>query len=171
MQSFRSLLSHSTAITRAYLVHRAVGPTAATASPLPPYRALLRRTLILQTAADPIKINKLSDSDEGNYYFIFQFFFPNIETNNTSKWAGIVELKLDRVDAKNAINKEMLRGIKNALESMDGDSSAKVLLVSSASPRVFCAGADLKVLHYQTIFYYAYWSFYWSWLIVFYANN
>ena len=55
-------------------------------------------------------------------------------------------MKLDRAEAKNAISKEMLRGLQNAVESIDRDSSARIVLVSSAVPRVFCAGADLKVL-------------------------
>lgn len=54
-------------------------------------------------------------------------------------------MKLERAEAKNAISKEMLRGLQNAMVEIDGDSSAKVLLVSSSIPRVFCAGADLKV--------------------------
>lgn len=58
---------------------------------------------------------------------------------------GIVEVKLDRAEAKNAIGKEMLRGLQSVVELIDRDSSARVILISSAVPRVFCAGADLKV--------------------------
>ncbi|KAJ6851395.1 putative enoyl-CoA hydratase 2, mitochondrial [Iris pallida] len=82
---------------------------------------LFRRTLILQTFSEPVKLEKLSDSD-----------------------SGIVGLKLDRPEAKNAIGKEMLRGLRNAIDDIARDPSAKVLVLSSAVPRVFCAGADLK---------------------------
>lgn len=54
-------------------------------------------------------------------------------------------MKLDRPEAKNAIGKEMLKGLQRAVEFIDGDSSANVVMISSSVPRVFCAGADLKV--------------------------
>ncbi|KAI0489149.1 hypothetical protein KFK09_028991 [Dendrobium nobile] len=85
------------------------------------FRLFFCRTLILQTVPNVVKIEKLSDSD-----------------------SGIVDLKLERAEAKNAISKEMLRGLQNAIVEIDNDSSAKVVLVSSSIPRVFCAGADLK---------------------------
>lgn len=59
--------------------------------------------------------------------------------------SGIIELTLDRGEAKNAIGKEMLKGLQNALEVINGDTSANVVMVCSSVPRVFCAGADLKV--------------------------
>ncbi|XP_058104303.1 probable enoyl-CoA hydratase 2, mitochondrial isoform X3 [Magnolia sinica] len=80
------------------------------------------RNLLLQTASsDSVRMERLSDSD-----------------------SGIVEVKLDRPEAKNAIGKDMLRGLQNAFESLSRDSSANVLMISSSVPRVFCAGADLK---------------------------
>ncbi|XP_039121928.1 probable enoyl-CoA hydratase 2, mitochondrial [Dioscorea cayenensis subsp. rotundata] len=85
-------------------------------------RSLFRRTLIIQTTApEQVRVERLSDSD-----------------------SGIVELKLDRPEAKNAIGKEMLKGLQRAVEFIDGDSSANVVMISSSVPRVFCAGADLK---------------------------
>lgn len=60
--------------------------------------------------------------------------------------SGIVEVCLDRPGAKNAIGKDMLRGLQNAFEAVKEDASANVLMICSAVPRVFCAGADLKVL-------------------------
>lgn len=79
------------------------------------------RNLILQTVPESVKMEKLSESD-----------------------AGIIEVKLDRPEAKNAIGKDMLRGLQHTLESIEGDSTANVVMLSSAVPRVFCAGADLK---------------------------
>ncbi|CAM8933754.1 unnamed protein product [Rhodiola kirilowii] len=58
--------------------------------------------------------------------------------------AGIVEVRLDRPEAKNAIGKEMLRGFKHHLEMISKDASANVVLLRSWVPKVFCAGADLK---------------------------
>ncbi|KAI3840074.1 hypothetical protein MKX03_017275 [Papaver bracteatum] len=57
---------------------------------------------------------------------------------------GIVEVKLDRPEAKNAIGKDMLSGLRRSLEAINVDSSANVVMISSSVPRVFCAGADLK---------------------------
>lgn len=59
--------------------------------------------------------------------------------------AGIFEVNLDRPGTKNAIGKDMLRGLQYAFETVDKDHSAKVLMICSSVPRVFCAGADLKV--------------------------
>ena len=58
---------------------------------------------------------------------------------------GIVELRLERPEARNAIGKEMLKGLRSAMEKVEADPTANVLLVASSVPKVFCAGADLKV--------------------------
>ncbi|KAK1303635.1 Peroxisomal fatty acid beta-oxidation multifunctional protein MFP2 [Acorus calamus] len=80
------------------------------------------RALILQTVHEqPVRIERLSGSD-----------------------SGIVEVRLDRPGAKNAIGKEMLKGLKEAIEMISSDSSANVLMIQSSVPKVFCAGADLK---------------------------
>ncbi|KAJ4868680.1 ATP-dependent caseinolytic (Clp) protease/crotonase family protein [Raphanus sativus] len=48
--------------------------------------------------------------------------------------------------AKNAINKEMLKGLQNTFETIQQDSSARVVMITSLVPGVFCAGADLKTM-------------------------
>ncbi|PKA50287.1 1,4-Dihydroxy-2-naphthoyl-CoA synthase, peroxisomal [Apostasia shenzhenica] len=85
------------------------------------FHLLIRRNLILQTAPGPVRLERLCDSD-----------------------SGIVDLKLERAEAKNSIGKEMLWGLRSAVEEIDTDSSAKVVLIRSSVPKVFCAGADLK---------------------------
>lgn len=52
---------------------------------------------------------------------------------------------MDRPEAKNAIGKEMLSGLQYAFDTIYRDSSASVVMLRSAVPKVFCAGADLKV--------------------------
>ncbi|KAK9144608.1 hypothetical protein Sjap_004511 [Stephania japonica] len=64
---------------------------------------------------------------------------------------GIIEVKLDRPAVKNAIGKDMLKGLQHALEAVNADSTANVLVISSSVPRVFCAGADLKSIRIPTI--------------------
>lgn len=61
-------------------------------------------------------------------------------------FAGIVEVFLDRPGAKNAIGREMLDGLRRSIDLLNRDSSATVVMVRSLVPRVFCAGADLKVM-------------------------
>lgn len=80
------------------------------------------RTLILEPAlSESVDLHRLSDSD-----------------------SGIIEVKLHRPEAKNAIGNDMLRGLRNVFEAIDRDSSAHVVMISSSVPKVFCAGADLK---------------------------
>jgi enoyl-CoA hydratase len=54
--------------------------------------------------------------------------------------AGVLRLHIDREPKRNALNGEVLRGVLVALTDLDG---ARVVLVTSAGDRVFCAGADL----------------------------
>ncbi|PON65116.1 Crotonase superfamily [Trema orientale] len=82
-----------------------------------------RRTLILERSSSQlIKLHRLADAD-----------------------SGIVEVNLDRPERKNAIGKDFLRGFQESLEEISKDSSANVILIRSFVPKVFCAGADLKV--------------------------
>ncbi|KAK0601077.1 hypothetical protein LWI29_021099 [Acer saccharum] len=82
-----------------------------------------RRTLILDSvSSESVKLNRLSDSD-----------------------SGIVEVNLNRPGARNAIGKDLLRGLKDSFEVISKDSTANVVLITSSVPKVFCAGADLKV--------------------------
>ncbi|KAH0448235.1 hypothetical protein IEQ34_022035 [Dendrobium chrysotoxum] len=104
------------------------------------FRLFFCRTLILQT---------VPNVGDGGMWMEFGLL---VDVQLTEDYfTGIVDLKLERAEAKNAISKEMLRGLQNAIVEIDNDSSAKVVLVSSSIPRVFCAGADLKALSVPTI--------------------
>lgn len=59
--------------------------------------------------------------------------------------SGILELRLERPEVKNAINWDVLRRLRSAIEQIQADTTAKVVLVASSVPGAFCAGADLKV--------------------------
>lgn len=67
------------------------------------------------------------------------------ETDLVVLATGIVEVSLERPEVRNAIGKDMLRGLQNTFEAISKDSSANVLMIRSKVPKVFCAGADLKV--------------------------
>lgn len=58
---------------------------------------------------------------------------------------------MERPGAKNAIGKDMLRGLQGTFEAIKRDPSANVVLICSSVPRVFCAGADLKVIKLTTL--------------------
>ncbi|CAN1333709.1 Probable enoyl-CoA hydratase 2, mitochondrial, partial [Linum perenne] len=49
-----------------------------------------------------------------------------------------------RPEARNAIGKEMLRGLRHTFETLETDDEANVVMISSSVPKAFCAGADLK---------------------------
>jgi len=53
---------------------------------------------------------------------------------------GVLRLHIDREPKRNALNGEVLRGMLDALRA---PGTARVVLVTSAGERVFCAGADL----------------------------
>ncbi|KAG6434835.1 hypothetical protein SASPL_106479 [Salvia splendens] len=92
------------------------------------FRFQSARTLLVQSVSESVKLQKLADSD-----------------------SGIWEVNLERPSSKNAIGRDMLRGLKHTLESVNRDQTAKVLMISSFVPKVFCAGADLKALCIPTI--------------------
>ncbi|KAL9326864.1 hypothetical protein ACSQ67_007509 [Phaseolus vulgaris] len=81
-----------------------------------------RRNLIFDTSASEfVKLHRLTGPD-----------------------SGIVEISLDRPEVRNAVGKEMLRGLSHAFQLINQNSYANVAIISSSVPGVFCAGADLK---------------------------
>ncbi|XP_061337016.1 probable enoyl-CoA hydratase 2, mitochondrial [Gastrolobium bilobum] len=86
------------------------------------YRHQRRRNLILESSASEfVKLHKLTGED-----------------------SGILEVRLDKPGAKNAIGKDMLRGLSHVFELINQNSYANVVMICSSVPGVFCAGADLK---------------------------
>ena len=57
-----------------------------------------------------------------------------------SREGAVVRLHIDREPKRNALNSEVLRGMLAAIQAV---GEARVVLVTSAGERVFCAGADL----------------------------
>ncbi|RLM61079.1 methylglutaconyl-CoA hydratase, mitochondrial-like [Panicum miliaceum] len=96
-------------------------PAVAPASAASSHSALFVRALQILAQPGPVRLQKLSAPD-----------------------AGIMELRLERPEAKNAIGKEMLQGLRSSIEEVEADATANVVLVASSVPKVFCAGADLK---------------------------
>jgi enoyl-CoA hydratase/carnithine racemase len=57
---------------------------------------------------------------------------------------GVAEVVLDRRDALNALNTELLMQLTAHFGTAGADQSIRVVVVSAAGERAFCAGADLK---------------------------
>ncbi|KAJ2487112.1 hypothetical protein EV174_000723 [Coemansia sp. RSA 2320] len=57
---------------------------------------------------------------------------------------GILTLTLHRPKAKNALSRDLVSGFRKALEEIRNDREARVVILRSTVPGVFCAGADLK---------------------------
>ncbi len=53
-------------------------------------------------------------------------------------------ITLNRPEAMNACNRELLSGLHEALDALRFDPEVRVLLVTGAGEKAFCAGADLK---------------------------
>ncbi|CAI5732195.1 unnamed protein product [Hyaloperonospora brassicae] len=69
-----------------------------------------------------------------------QFHVAMLDGND----AGIAVFTMDRPDARNALGRQFMAEFRHALERVRYDSSVRVVIVRSAVPNVFCAGADLK---------------------------
>ena len=67
----------------------------------------------------------------------------NYENIIFEKKNGIVKITLNRPEALNAMNREMILEIGHALEDAEKDDAVRVVVITG-SGRAFCAGADLK---------------------------
>ncbi|MBW1975211.1 MAG: enoyl-CoA hydratase [Deltaproteobacteria bacterium] len=56
----------------------------------------------------------------------------------------VVILTLNRPEVMNALNFAMLRELKEKVEKLHFDSSVRVVIITGAGEKAFCAGADLK---------------------------
>jgi enoyl-CoA hydratase/carnithine racemase len=56
----------------------------------------------------------------------------------------VVELVLDRAEAHNALSTAMARDVAAATAALAADEAVRAVVVSSASAKAFCVGADLK---------------------------
>ncbi len=56
---------------------------------------------------------------------------------------GVAELRLERPESRNAVNTELLLGLREHLQAIQDDASTRAVIVAAAGP-AFCAGADLS---------------------------
>jgi methylglutaconyl-CoA hydratase len=57
---------------------------------------------------------------------------------------GIFLLTLTRPTAKNAIGRQLLNELKEAIQALSTETTSRCVILRSTVPGVFCAGADLK---------------------------
>lgn len=70
--------------------------------------------------------------------------YPHVTVHRHGAGDHVAELVLDRPDAHNALSTAMARDIAAATAALAADSDVRAVVLSSASPRAFCVGADLK---------------------------
>ena len=56
---------------------------------------------------------------------------------------GAATITIDREERRNAINPDVVRGIADALERAEGDDEIRVVVLTGAGEKAFCAGGDL----------------------------
>lgn len=58
--------------------------------------------------------------------------------------SGVIVLGLNRPEAKNSFSKNLILQLCDAVEAVKFDTNARVIILRSTTPGIFCAGADLK---------------------------
>lgn len=58
--------------------------------------------------------------------------------------SGILSLTINRPDQRNALNQAVLEGLRQAFHGAAEDRAIRVVAITGAGDKVFCAGADLK---------------------------
>ena len=62
----------------------------------------------------------------------------------TSVDTGVARIVLNRPEARNALSRTLIAALRDALRAFEADDGARVIVLSGAGERAFCAGADLK---------------------------
>ena len=63
----------------------------------------------------------------------------------------MVVVTIDRQDALNALNREILTDLRDRLRELATDTDARVLVLTGAGDRAFAAGADIKEMTEMTV--------------------
>lgn len=63
---------------------------------------------------------------------------------------GIARITLNRPDSRNALSQELMAGLRDALAAAAADDDARVVILTGAGDRAFCAGGDLGGRGFET---------------------
>ena len=66
------------------------------------------------------------------------------ETLLTSLADGVARITLNRPHVRNALSRTLIQELAAALAAYEADAAARVIVLSGAGDKAFCAGADLK---------------------------
>jgi enoyl-CoA hydratase/carnithine racemase len=66
------------------------------------------------------------------------------ETLLTSRADGVARIVLNRPDVRNALSRTLIDELGRALAGFEADPEARVIVLSGAGDKAFCAGADLR---------------------------
>jgi enoyl-CoA hydratase/carnithine racemase len=66
------------------------------------------------------------------------------ETLLTSRAEGVARIVLNRPEVRNALSRTLIDELGTALAAFEADPEARVIVLSGAGDKAFCAGADLK---------------------------
>uniref|UniRef100_A0A0M3IA70 Enoyl-CoA hydratase n=2 Tax=Ascaris TaxID=6251 RepID=A0A0M3IA70_ASCLU len=69
---------------------------------------------------------------------------PVVVDRLSGKHDGVVVIRMNRPESKNAISRQMLEMFKCTLASLKYDKQARVVIIKSDAKGAFCTGADLK---------------------------
>lgn len=61
----------------------------------------------------------------------------------TDQRGPVLTVTINRPDARNALNGDVLKGLTTTFRDADADDGVRVVVLTGAGGRVFCAGADL----------------------------
>jgi enoyl-CoA hydratase/carnithine racemase len=64
----------------------------------------------------------------------------------SSRDGGVLRLTINREDKRNALSAQVMRALLDAVRAAAADEATRVVVLSSAGERIFCAGADLAVM-------------------------
>jgi enoyl-CoA hydratase len=76
--------------------------------------------------------------------------FTRIRVTTGSGAPGVVLLTIDRPEARNAIDRDTIAEVREALATIRSDESARALIVTGAGDKVFVSGADVRTLLART---------------------
>jgi len=66
------------------------------------------------------------------------------DENNYSESSNIAVIKINRPEVLNALNREVMLELSTAIDIVSADDKIKVIIITGAGEKSFCAGADIR---------------------------